>query len=79
MDSETYKVESNIHAIALNYIKTRLAFDLVAVVPFDLLLAGHLGSHTKLLRLLKWLRMPRLARILDPSRFKSLINRLLDA
>lgn len=79
IDPETYRVESNIHAIALNYIKTRLAFDLVAVIPFDLFLARHLGDHTKLLRLLKWLRMPRLARILDQSRFKSMINRLLDA
>ena len=38
VDSETYTIESNIHAIALNYIKSRFIFDLLAVIPFDLFL-----------------------------------------
>ena len=38
VDSETYAVESNIHAIALNYIKSRFIFDLLAVIPLDLFL-----------------------------------------
>ena len=72
-------MESNIHAIALNYMKTRLLFDLLAIVPFDLFLKEYFQEHTKLLRLLKWLRMPRLARILDQARFKSIISRFFEA
>ena len=72
-------MESNIHAIAFNYIKTRFLFDLLAVVPMDLLLRKYFSKHTKLLRLLKWLRMPRLAKILDQARFKSIISRFFEA
>lgn len=79
VDQETYAVESNFHAIALNYMKTRLAFDLLAVIPLDLLLRDHFGENAKLLRLLKWLRMPRLAKILDQARFKLMISRFFEA
>ena len=79
IDQETFNVESNIHAIALNYIKTRFVFDLLAVLPLDLLLKDYLGKLDKLLRLLKWLRMPRLAIVLDQARFKTIISRFFEA
>jgi hypothetical protein len=46
-------------------MKTRFVFDALAVIPLDLFLKDYFNGHTKLLRLLKWLRMPRLAKILD--------------
>ena len=46
-------------------MKARFIFDLLAVIPLDLFLKDYFQEQAKLLRLLKWLRMPRLAKILD--------------
>ena len=73
-DEETYTVVSDIKKIAKHYIKGSCIFDFLANVPFD---AYFMESDTqmmveqsRLFRLLKLLRVPRLFELLNVDRFK---------
>ena len=62
LDEETYMVVSDLVKIGKNYLKGSFIFDLLAWLPFDLLLHGlDSEKHDRIWRLLKLLRLPRLA------------------
>ena len=54
-----------------NYLYGWFIVDLVAVFPFYLVLSGGI-----MLKLLRFARMPRLLKLMDPNRFETLIRSL---
>jgi len=74
-DEETYTIVSDIKMIAKHYAKGSFIFDLLANVPFELLFAGgNSGDNSRLYRLLKMFRVPRLFELLNVDRIKSTIT-----
>lgn len=75
-DKETYSNVKRIKQIAKNYLGNMFIFDLLAVIPFEWLWPG--GEKTRLFRLFKWLRVPRLAQLLNVTRFKQILTHTLE-
>jgi hypothetical protein len=77
-DLETYIVVSDIKKIAKNYMKGSCVFDFLANIPFELLLYNpntHEGENkTRLFRLFKLFRVPRLFALLNVNRVKQIIG-----
>ena len=76
-DEETYTVVSDIKKIAKHYIKGSGLFDLLACIPFELILVRDKSSQndkSRLFRLLKLFRVPRLLELLNVDRVKQTIN-----
>lgn len=79
-DEETYTIVSDIKMIAKHYAKGSFIFDLLANIPFELLFTGrksqvNAGSDkSRLYRLLKLFRVPRLFELLNVDRIKSTIT-----
>lgn len=74
-DEETYTIVSDIKKIAKHYIKGSCVFDLLACLPFDrILTVGGRQTDTRLYRLLKLFRVPRLLELLNVDRIKQSIN-----
>lgn len=69
VDQETFSEVSDIKAIAINYLKGSFIFDLLAVIPFEIIFNRYV-SKPRLWRLMKLLRMPRLSQLLDVEKFK---------
>jgi hypothetical protein len=68
-DEETYTIVSDIKKIAKHYIKGSCVFDLLACLPFDRILSRG-RDDTRLYRLLKLFRVPRLLELLNVDRIK---------
>ena len=75
LDEETYKIVSDIKLIALHYVKGTFIFDFLAWIPFELIFKIH---NVRLFRLLKLLRVPRLAALINVENFKQIINEFYD-
>jgi hypothetical protein len=83
-DNETFKIVNKFKPIALRYARKSFIFDFLAWMPVDLilLLASNsdkveINQHSDsfhLVRLLKMLRVPRLAELLDVEKFRSIVN-----
>lgn len=72
-DEETYTVVSDIKKIAKHYVKGSCIFDLLACIPFELILVRDKSStndKSRLFRLLKLFRVPRLLELLNVDRVK---------
>ena len=67
-----YLYESGENTIANNYIKGWFIIDLVSIFPFQLFLKD--PSQAQNLKLARLCRMPRLAKLLEESRFKSILK-----
>ena len=72
-DEETYTIVSDIKKISKHYIKGSCIFDLLACLPFDRIL-GRKKENTRLYRLFKLFRVPRLLELLNVDRIKQTIN-----
>ena len=72
-DEETYTIVSDIKKIAKHYVKGSCVFDLLACLPLDRIL-GSQKEDTRLYRLLKLFRVPRLLELLNVDRIKQTIN-----
>ena len=77
-DEETYTIVSDIKKIAKHYMKGSCLFDLLAILPFELLFISKLSvtmdEDARLFSLLKLLRVPRLFALLNVDRIKQSIN-----
>jgi hypothetical protein len=82
-DEETYTIVSDIKLIAKHYAKGSFIFDLLANIPFELLfnrgpkqvVSAAAGSDkSRLYRLLKLFRVPRLFELLNVDRIKTVIT-----
>jgi hypothetical protein len=71
---ETFEVVADLKLIANNYIKGWFIIDLVSIFPFQLFLKD--PSQAQNLKLARLCRMPRLAKLLEESRFKSILKAL---
>lgn len=60
LDEETYTYVSDLKKISLRYLKGKFIYDLLAWLPFDLMIVLFNGKK-RLFRVLKMLRLPRLA------------------
>jgi hypothetical protein len=76
LDEETYKIVSDIKLIAMHYLKGTFIFDFLAWIPFEYIF--YENHHVRLFRLLKLLRVPRLAALINVDNFKQLINEYYD-
>jgi hypothetical protein len=77
LDEETYTIVSDFKLIAKHYIKKTFIIDLLACLPITLFETIYLifeSNEVRLFRMLKLLRLPRLAELLNVEKFKSLIN-----
>lgn len=57
------KVDSNPVHVMKHYAKTWLIIDLVGVIPFDTLFSSFSGTHRKSIKVLKYVRLPKLFRV----------------
>lgn len=73
LDLETYTYVSDLKKISLRYLLGKFIYDLIAWLPFNLMIELVAGRK-RLLRLLKMLRLPRLAQLLNVERVKKLVN-----
>mmetsp|Transcript_37524 Transcript_37524/g.57481 ORF Transcript_37524/g.57481 Transcript_37524/m.57481 type:complete len:550 (+) Transcript_37524:1340-2989(+) len=77
-DEESYTVVSDIKKIAMHYLKGSCIFDLLAIIPFELLFtfgsSGFTVDDGRLYRLFKLLRVPRLFELLNVDRIKQSIT-----
>jgi hypothetical protein len=78
-DEETYTIVSDIKLIAKHYAKGSFIFDLLANIPFELIITrggkkSATGDKSRLYRLLKLFRVPRLFELLNVDRIKSTIT-----
>ena len=73
-DEETYTIVSDIKKIAKHYLRSSCVFDLLAIIPFELIFNDPTVSDQKdtsrMYRLVKLLRVPRLFELLNVDRFK---------
>jgi len=76
LDEETYKIVSDIKLIAMHYLKETFIFDFLAWIPFEYIFSEF--HQVRLFRLLKLLRVPRLAALINVDNFKQLINEYYD-
>ena len=65
--------------IAIRYFKKSFFFDLIAWIPFDLIViysspSNYAESDLYLMRILKLLRISRLFELLDVEKFKGLLS-----
>ena len=76
-DEETYTIVSDIKLIAKHYAKGSFFFDLLANIPFELIISrggkNTSSDRSRLYRLLKLFRVPRLFELLNVDRIKSTI------
>lgn len=72
-DEETYTYVSDLKKISLRYLQGKFIFDLLAWLPFNLMIELFDGRK-RLFRVLKMLRLPRLAQLLNVERVKKLVN-----
>ena len=70
-DPETNLTERGLKQIALNYLSGWFIVDFVSVFPFNLILSS--GYTTKLFRIF---RIPRLIKLIDVGKFKSILKSL---
>jgi hypothetical protein len=70
LDPETNTPVRDVSKIALHYLQSWFMIDFVSVFPFDQAF-GDTGGFTKLLRLA---RLPRLVKLIDVQRFKSILK-----
>jgi hypothetical protein len=77
VDQETYSLVSDIKSIFKHYVMSSFVFDLMAVLPFEVIFRN-LGDKTRILRLFKWLRVPRLAQLLNKTRFKIILSKIFE-
>ena len=76
LDEETYKIVNELRKIALHYVKGTFIFDFLAWIPFEYIFSNY--RDVRLFRLLKLLRVPRLAALINVENFKQLINEYYD-
>ena len=72
IESSTYV--NDIVKIAKHYVRGSAIFDLLACIPFSLILGNKLNVEARLFRLLKLFRVPRLVELLNVNRVKRNIN-----
>ena len=72
-DEETYTYVSDLKKISLRYLLGKFKYDLLAWLPFNLMIELVAGRK-RLFRVLKMLRLPRLAQLLNVERVKKLVN-----
>ena len=77
LDEETYTVVSDIGKIAGHYMKRGFIFDFIAWIPIQLLLPQE-SQNLDMFRILKLLRLPRLAELIDVEKFKQIVNEYFD-
>ena len=68
-DPDTNLAERDLKKIALHYLSGWFIIDFVSVFPFNLFIAS--GQLTKLFRIF---RIPRLIKLIDVGRFKSILK-----
>jgi len=80
-DEETYLVVSDIKSIAKHYLKSSFIFDLLAILPFNILIARNQFESVsqyefwqRKFKILKLLRIPRLFELLNVNRVKKSIK-----
>lgn len=73
LDEETYTYVTDLKKISLRYLKGKFIFDLLAWLPLNLMIELFDGRK-RLFRVLKMLRLPRLAQLLNVERVKKLVN-----
>ena len=79
-DEETYTVVSDIKKIAKHYLKGSCIFDLLANIPFELFFTLGKEVHqrdkkaSRMFKMTKFLRIPRLFELLNADRVRSSIN-----
>ena len=71
LDDETYIIISDLKLISKRYLRGNFTFDLLAWIPFDIILSSN--PH-RLYRLLKLLRIPRLAQLINVEQAKLIVN-----
>jgi len=72
LDEETFTEVTDVKQIAIHYVKKSFIFDLLAILPFEMMFKFQKTS--RLWRLIKLLRMPRLAELLNVEKVKGFIN-----
>lgn len=85
LDEESFKVVDDFRSIFMHYIKGTFLVDFIACLPLSLFI-GAVNSKTqgiepeqiRLFRLIKFLRLPRLAELLNVQRFQSLVVSFYD-
>ena len=70
------KLVANRGVVARRYLKGWFIIDLVATIPFDLLLGGTLGTSARAVRVLRLLRLTRLFRLLRLARLASALHEM---
>ena len=73
MDDTTFSIEKDFLKIAKHYLKQTFLIDFIACLPITNIIQNP-GEKTRLWRLAKLLRMPRLAQLLDVEKVKSMIQ-----
>ena len=73
-DQESSVYIGDVTKIAKNYVRGSCLFDLLACLPFSLILGGKVDIKARLFRLLKLFRVPRLVELLNVNRIKRNIN-----
>lgn len=74
-DEESYVLVCEFKKIAKHYLKHNFIFDLVAWIPFEYLFPS---SKARLWRILKILRMPKLADLLDVEKIKQIVSKYFE-
>lgn len=63
MDEETFTFVSEVKTIAIHYLKSSFIFDVLAILPFEYLFPTTINPPSRLWRLMKLLRIPRLSKL----------------
>ena len=66
---------SEFKKIAKHYLKNNFIFDILAWIPFEYIFPSH---SARLWRLLKILRMPKLADLLDVEKIKQIVSKYFE-
>lgn len=74
MDEETFTDVSDVKKIAIHYLKSSFIFDVLAILPFEYIFPTSVKPPSRLWRLMKLLRIPRLSKLQDVEKFKGIVN-----
>lgn len=74
MDEETFTDVSEVKTIAIHYLKSSFIFDVLAILPFEYIFPTSVKPPSRLWRLMKLLRIPRLSKLQDVEKFKGIVN-----
>jgi len=69
---ETYEIITDYKKIAINYVNGWFIIDLVCIFPFQFILVD--PSQAQTVKLARLCRIPRLAKLINVERFKSILK-----